>query len=247
MLDHALIRNFIEQNPARTLRPKDFAATAGRPRDRVLSLDELTHLWLALNKAPNTSLSPVIKTAIKLLILTGARRGEVVGMRWEELNFERRIWTLPAERTKNRQSHVIHLSDLSIQLIQSLEPTMKPFVFYSPRSSNDYIHPDSLTGAIAKLRGAATGKKKAKEPDCFLAEIPPFSVHDLRRSAATAWGEHLKTAPHVIERMLNHQPINKLIAVYQRAIYADEQKAAWLKWGEVISHKLLGQMNETVD
>ncbi|WP_040916540.1 site-specific integrase [Legionella tunisiensis] len=53
--------------------------------------------------------------------------------------------------------------------------------------------------------------------------MQPFTIHDLRRSAATAWGEYLKAAPHVIERMLNHQPANKLVATYQRAIYADEQ------------------------
>lgn len=65
-----------------------------------------------------------------------------------------------------------------------------------------------------------------------------FSVHDLRRSAATAWGEYLKTEPHVIERMLNHQPLNKLVATYQRAIYADEQKSAWLAWGTLVEQKI---------
>jgi len=51
-------------------------------------------------------------------------------------------------------------------------------------------------------------------------------------------GEHLKTSPHVIERMLNHQPLNKLIATYQRAVYADEQKAAWLAWGKMVERQI---------
>ena len=65
-----------------------------------------------------------------------------------------------------------------------------------------------------------------------------LSLLELRRSAATCWGEHLKTSPHVIERMLNHQPLNKLIATYQRAVYADEQKAAWLAWGKMVEEKI---------
>ena len=68
--------------------------------------------------------------------------------------------------------------------------------------------------------------------------MKPFSIHDLRRSAVTAWGEYLKTDPHVIERMLNHQPLNKLVATYQRAVYADEQKHAWLAWGRIVEHQI---------
>jgi integrase len=90
-----------------------------------------------------------------------------------------------------------------------------------------HIHEDSLTGMIAKLRGLKGAKKLTP-----LAELKPFTIHDLRRSAATAWGEYLKTDPHVIERMLNHQPINKLVATYQRAVYVEEQRAAWLAWGK---------------
>lgn len=86
-----------------------------------------------------------------------------------------------------------------------------------------HIHEDSLTSAIAKLRGAKGGKKLSP-----LADLKPFTIHDLRRSAATAWGEYLKTAPHVIERMLNHQPLNKLVATYQHAPYVHEQKTAWI-------------------
>lgn len=58
--------------------------------------------------------------------------------------------------------------------------------------------------------------------------------------------EYLKTAPHVIERMLNHQPMNKLIATYQRAAYVKEQKAAWLAWGEMVE-KLIITDNASVE
>ena len=72
-------------------------------------------------------------------------------------------------------------------------------------SSFGHIHADTLTCVIARLRGTVKGMKKKVLVSAPLADMKPFCVHDLRRSAATAWGEYLKTEPHVIERMLNHQ------------------------------------------
>lgn len=249
MMDYALTRHFIELNPARLLKPKDFAATASRPRDRVLSLPELRKLWLALDQSSNatqsneqiSSMSIVTSSAIKLLILTGARRGEVAAMRWDEINLDEGVWLLPSKRTKNRQAHTIYLSSLAVEIIHSLLPVSgnSQSVFDTGHyRDGGHIHADTLTGVIARLRGMATGAKKKLVSDAPLADMPSFSVHDIRRSAATVWGEYLKTEPHVIERMLNHQPLNKLVATYQRAIYADEQKAAWINWGDLVEHQI---------
>lgn len=96
-----------------------------------MSLYELRRLWEALDQASSSnqlveveisSMSIVLTSAIKLLILIGARRGEVAAMRWDELNLNEGIWMLPSERTKNRQAHIIHLSSLAIEVLQSLLP-----------------------------------------------------------------------------------------------------------------------------
>ena len=76
-----------------------------------------------------------------------------------------------------------------------------------------------------------------------MAGVKLFTVHDLRRSAATAWGEHLKINPHIIERMLNHQPANKLVATYQRATYVEEQKTAWLAWDAKVMREMTREIN----
>lgn len=245
MMDYGLTRHLIDQNPARLLKPKDFAATASKPRDRVLSLEELQRLWVVLDQATTvnkfdeniSSMSIITASAIKLLILTGARRSEVAAMSWQELDIEAGIWILPSERTKNRQAHTIYLSDLALKIIRFLQPITghSMFVFDTGNyKESGHIHPDTLTGVIGRLRGTSKGLKKKIIQDAPLADVKPFSIHDLRRSAATAWGEHLKIEPHVIEKMLNHQPLNKLIATYQRAVYADVQKSAWLAWGLII-------------
>ena len=253
MMDYALTRHLIDQNPARLLKPKDFAATASRPRDRVLSLSELRRLWGSLEQASEatqssdkiSAMSIVTTSAIKLLILTGARRGEVAAMRWDELNLDAGVWLLPSERTKNRQAHTIYLPDLAVNVIHSLQPISgnSQFVFDTGNyRDGGHIHADTLTGVIARLRGTVTGSKKKITDSAPLVDMKPFSIHDLRRSAATAWGEYLKTEPHVIEKMLNHQPLNKLVATYQRAVYADEQKSAWSDWGKLIDQLKIKQV-----
>lgn len=237
MMDYALTRNLINQNPARILRPKDFAATAGRPRTRVLTLQELHLLWLAIDQAllikdqlaSTTSMMMTTAVAIKILILTGARRGEVVAMRWEEVDLDNKIWYLDETRTKNRQAHTIYLSDFAINLIKSLQPITgnSLFIFDTGKGSKGHINQDSLTRALSRLRVNTTRNN-------LLFGLKPFTIHDLRRSAATAWGEYLKIAPHIIERMLNHQPLNKLVATYQQASYLEEQKITWLSWSKMV-------------
>jgi len=246
MLDYGLNRHSIENNPARMLKPKDFAATANRSRDRALTLSELRKLWQALervipiNKGKETkpAMNPVISTAIKLLILTGARRNEVAAMRRTEFDLESGIWLIPSNRTKNKRAHTIFLSKIAIGLIKDLSDltSLSEFVF---DTGSGHVHSDSLTSAINRLIKIPTDPKKQKKATFApLAEMKPFSTHDIRRSAATAWGEYLKVKPHVIKHMLNHQPLNKLVAVYQRATYAEEQKVAWIAWGEMVEHQI---------
>jgi integrase len=258
MLDYAANRHLVEQNPARLLKPKDFAASAARSRDRALNLCELRQVWASLDNALDSGsrLSPVTVAALKTLILTGARREEVARMEWAELDLDAAVWTLPEARTKNRRGHMVYLSALVVEILRGLQSLSgaSPFVFESMRQSRDgavvsqSLHPDTLSRTIYRLRGEE-GKPKGnsrdrkavaqadKEP-APLANLAHFTVHDLRRSAATAWGEYLKTPPHIIERMLNHLPEDKLVATYQRAVYADEQRDAWEAWGALVEQQV---------
>lgn len=254
MLDYGLTRHSIESNPARMLKPKDFAASASRSRDRVLDLSELRMLWQTLDrtiylkttKEYKPAMNPVITTAIKILILTGARRTEVAAMRWNELNLDNGIWLLPASRTKNRQAHTIFLPQIAIHFINDLKKLtgQSDFVF---ENGKGHIHSDSLTSTINRLIKIPSDPKTMRRAGTApLSDMKSFSVHDIRRSAATAWGEYLKVKPHIIELMLNHQPLNKLIAINQRATYAEEQKAAWLAWGEMVEHQIINSSTNVV-
>lgn len=261
MLDYALKHHFIEQNHARVLKPKDFAASASRPRDRVLTFDELRKLWAALNgedPAKSSSMSIITATAIKLLILTGARRGEVAAMQWDEIDFKNSVWHLPAYKTKNKQAHFIYLSSFTKELLKSLKPFTgnSKYVFDTQLNLEGHIHTDALTRALRRLmkkdgqknskthNNKKTNKIEIKLPP--LAEMMPFTLHDIRRSVATALGEHLSVKPYVIERMLNHQPLNKLIRTYQRTTYAEDQKKAWLIWSDLVEHKIANEPGNVI-
>lgn len=254
MLDYGLTHHFIEQNPARILKPKDFAASASRPRKRFLSLQELRRLWACLDdsvKKQNgkaSSMNPLTATAIKLLILTGARRGEVAAMRWDEIDLEAGTWVIPAEKTKNGQEHTIYLSELSIRLIQEIKKlnNTTEYIFDTGLNTRGYIHTDALTRALRRLmikdkvttKTKNENRKKIDTGEPPLKDMKIFTPHDLRRSAATAWGMHLNAQPHVIEFMLNHKPLDKLKETYQHARYVSEQRDTWIKWGELVERHI---------
>lgn len=256
MLDYGLTHHFIEQNPARVLKPKDFAASAGRPRKRFLTIQELRKLWACLDDSVNkqdgraSSMSPLTATAIKLLILTGARRGEVAAMRWDEIDFDADTWTIPAEKTKNGQEHTVYLSKLAKQLVKNLREinSTSEYLFDTGLNTRGHIHTDALTRAIRRLmikdQAIQKQKKSAQQHDISeppLKDMRLFTPHDLRRSAATAWGVHINAHPHVIEFMLNHKPKDKLHETYQHARYVNEQRDTWIKWGELVEHQIANE------
>ena len=85
---------------------------AERPRDRVLKDPELRLIWQALNGGQYA-------TIIKLLMLTAQRVNEIAGLRWSEIDFDRGIISLPAERTKNARAHEIPIAPTLRVLLQA--------------------------------------------------------------------------------------------------------------------------------
>jgi hypothetical protein len=69
--------------------------------------------------------------------------------------------------------------------------------------------------------------------------MDPFTVYDLRRSAATNWAERLDVEERVIERCLNHTPINKLIRTYHRSRHTEKTRLVWINWGRLIAAEVM--------
>lgn len=242
-LDHAVLQGHIEINPARLLKPAMFGASMPPPRERWLTKDELRQLWAALEQATsgggsvsaggrgiasNVVLSFGVANCLRIICLTAVRRSEAVGMRWEQINGDR--WTIP--ETKNGRAHVVTLCPLALEIIERQKPLSNgPYVFESTSKPGLPVTGDAVTRALERVRMK------------YLAELVPFSPHDLRRSVATGAAEYLDAPERLIELMLNHVPKDRLIRTYQVGGMAEKLRALFLRWGDFI--KTVTQTEQT--
>ena len=210
----AVERGAIDSNPMSDLtRPKP----APR-RKRGLDHAEIRSMWTAAD-AFDWPFGPFYK----LLLLTGARREEVAGMRWPELNLERRLWRLPPDeefqprRTKNGQEHVIDLSPQAVAIIEGLPQASTEIL-----SSQQRGLPRSVGFGKAKARLDAAMEKHLGKP------LRPFRAHDIRRTVASLMGDDLDADQGVIERCLGHLTGTQsgLMGTYQRQQYREKRKQA---------------------
>ena len=81
------------------------------PKERVLSDDELKGVWRELKKETSQ-----VKDVMRLILLTGQRPGEVMGMTWDEINFDEGLWAIPGSRTKNGLTNVVRLNAQAVRI-----------------------------------------------------------------------------------------------------------------------------------
>jgi integrase len=212
-------RDILAASPCAGVKPP----TAERARDRVLSDDELRLVWAAADKLGGT-FGPLVK----LLALTGQRRDEVARMRHNELNLDARLWTLPAERTKNNKPHEVPLSNATLPVLGSVPRIAgSPFVL-------------ATNGGASPISGYSEGKRRL---DALLpADMPAWRLHDLRRTCASGLARLGINLP-VIEKVLNHSSgsFAGIVGVYQKHSFADEKRQALEAWGNFVEALVEGK------
>jgi integrase len=216
-------KDIVETSPCVGLKPEGIE----RSRDRVLSDDEIKSLWSALEASP----SP-IADVYKLRLLTAQRGGEVVGMRWAEVDLDGRWWTIPAERSKNGLTHRVWLSTPVVRMLERARTReVQAEAKRARRQRRDprpveHVFPGRSPGA------AIIGTKRAKSEIADAAGIDHWTGHDLRRTAAS--GMASMGIPRVtIARVLNHAEAG-ITAVYDRHSYDREKKDALDRWAKHI-------------
>jgi integrase len=212
-------RDILATSPCAGVKPP----TAERARDRVLSDDELRLVWAAADKLGGT-FGPLVK----LLALTGQRRDEVARIRWDELDLDARLWTLPPARTKNNQPHEVPLSKAALTVLQNVPHiASSPFVL-------------TTNGGAAPASGYSKNKRRL---DALLpADMPAWRLHDLRRTCASGLARLGINLP-VIEKVLNHSSgsFAGIVGVYQKHSFADEKAAALSAWGNFVEALVEGK------
>jgi integrase len=202
-------------------------------RDRVLSDEELTKLWHACDQEHFLH-GGNFGRAVKLLILTGCRRREITGMQWRELDFEKGIWTLPAERSKNGRAHVLPLVP-AIRAV--LDEVQRERWDGRDWEADEYVF--STKGAMNVNRPLEAVYERCGFSNWWL--------HDLRRSVATGMA-NLGILPHVIECVLNHVSGFRagVGGVYNRASYEREVAQALQRWSEHVLALAEGRAEKVV-
>jgi len=166
-----------------------------------------------------------MKAALQLLLVTAQRRGEVITMEWEEIDLEGRVWTLPAEKSKNGRGHRVPLSTRAILILRGLQPSEEPTGWVFPGANGHHLRTDSLNQALSRL--------------IEQFGLPHFTPHDLRRTAATqisCMGVDRTTLGHI----LNHAD-HSTTAIYDRYSYEPELRAALGKWSAQLDKILAGE------
>lgn len=207
-------------------------ATEEVSRDRVLSDDELALVWRHAGSGDYGRI-------IRLLILTGQRREEVGGMMRSELHLAKALWSLPRERTKNGLPHDLPLSTAALDILAAVPVrTDRDFVFGTGEGafsgwSKSKAALDARIAAALKASAEAAGEKPKP--------MPPWRLHDIRRTVATRLGD-LGVLPHVVEAILNHVSGHRagVAGIYNRATYAAEKRAALDLWAMHIANSISG-------
>lgn len=223
----AMDRDHIDADP--TARIKKHKIGGSAERDRVLSEAELIEFFKRL---PVSGLVESSQCALSIQLATITRIGEVLGARWEHVDFERRLWTLP--ETKNGKRHTVQLNDLALSQFEALRQHtgLTEWVFPASRLDGP-VCPKTVTKQVAdRQRGDGEPMSgRSKQTDALALAGGQWRPHDLRRTGATLMAE-LGVLPEVIERCLNHTEQTKVKRIYQRAQYEAPMREAWQRLGD---------------
>ncbi len=193
-------QHYIDRDPMERMQ----APPASTPRDRILSDDELKRVWCAAG-------DDAYGRIVKLLILTGQRRGEITGLTGAMVSMD--TITFPPEHTKNGRLHVLPLGTTAKAILG--RPRAKDALYFPAR------------GRTTPFNGFSKGKRNL-DKRCGFSD---WTVHDLRRTFASGLASIGVQLP-VIERLLNHVSgsFGGIVGVYQRYDFMPEMHDAIMRW-----------------
>ncbi len=211
----AVSERYIKASPMTELK----RPSPAKMRKRVLTKAEIKQFWEACGKLG------VFGPAYKLLLLTGQRREEVGAMTWKEIDLAQKIWTIPEERTKNGEEHIIHLSEQAFAIVLELynDPSRDKdceYVFTSRKSTH--------------IKG--WGNAKLQLDELLGDDFKQWVTHDLRRTFATHMRGEVGVAQDTVELLINHRSGSRtqLVRNYQQHPLLKERRAAMDSYGRYI-------------
>ena len=218
----AVVHERIDTNPMLDLVPSEMLkphVVTHRPALEDHQLPEF------LNKLDRYGGDPHTVGAMRLLLLTAVRPGEVRGARWSEFDLEHALWTIPAERMKMRQEHRVPLSSQALELLQHIQGYTGglDLVFPSPFKPKQPLSENTLNGMLRRM-----GYEQE-------------TAHGFRALFSTVANES-GWNPDVIERQLAHVERNQVRAAYHRSTYMEERARLMQWWADYLDGKRSGKV-----
>jgi integrase len=177
-----------------------------------------------LRRLNNVQTTPMNKLAIRLLLLTFVRQGELRQAQWKDIDFEAEQWRLPPETTKMRDEHIVPLSKQALAILRELQEISGTsiYLFPSQNRQKNPIMSENTIGSILKKKMGYKGQMVG---------------HGFRALASTSLNE-MGFSADVIERQLAHAERNKVRAAYNRAQYLPERQKMMQWWGDYIENAM---------
>ena len=190
----------------------------------ALAPDELKELMVAI---ANASIKRTTRCLIEWQLNTMTRPAEAATTRWEDIDLEKKIWTIPAERMKKRRIHIVPLTDQALALLEAIKPYSGHREYVFPADRDPRTHCNSQTANMALKRMGFEGR---------------LVSHGMRSMASTILNEH-GWDPELIEVALAHVDNNEVRSAYNRAEYIERRRPMMAWWSEHIQEASTGNLS----
>lgn len=190
----------------------------------ALAPDELKELMVAI---ANASIKRTTRCLIEWQLNTMTRPAEAATTRWVDIDFEKKIWTIPAERMKKRRVHIVPLTDQALALLEAIKPYSGHREYVFPADRDPRTHCNSQTANMALKRMGFEGR---------------LVSHGMRSMASTTLNEH-GWDPELIEVALAHVDKDEVRSAYNRADYIERRRPMMKWWSEHIQKAATGNLS----
>lgn len=190
----------------------------------TLAPDELKELMVTI---ANASIKRTTRCLIEWQLHTMTRPAEAATARWADIDVEKKMWTIPAERMKKRRIHIIPLTDQALALLEAIKPYSGHREYVFPADRDPRKHCNSQTANMALKRMGFEGR---------------LVSHGMRSMASTILNEHAWD-PELIEVALAHVDKDEVRSAYNRADYIERRRPMMVWWSEHIQEAATGNLS----
>jgi len=219
IFDYGVSTGKIENNPMYGVKANFFTKKmATQQYAHITDENMLRALLCAINTYNGITFN--VRAAMKFAVYAFVRPGMIQHMVRSEIDFEKKIWTIPASKMKTSRDHIVPLTDTMISILQAvLDTHTSEYVFPSPTSNHKVMSENTLTNSLKRL------------------EVCAITAHGLRHTASTFLNENMDKhgqRAEIIEVQLAHTDKNIIRGVYNKAVYIEERRMLMQWWSDYL-------------